>query len=204
MLENLVLLTGTVAHVSIKPKTSWVQVSFKMECDGFQAWVEVKGVNQADAAIQMLEALKGQKVIIRGRFASYVMKANPPEYPNETKRYQIAVSKGGIDLAECKAPVNYCMFGGTILEVREAAGVNFVEVGIPYHNPSTDSYGTYLTRVRCPEGVSPVAEDRVVVMGKVVEGDVKGVLVSATQIVGTQKPPTPSSVAADVPSPQEA
>mgnify|MGYP001569012708 CR=1 FL=1 len=205
MLENLVLLTGTVLHVSIKPKTNWVQASFKLECGGFQVWVEVKGLSLADRAIQMLEGLKEQHVIIRGRLASYVMKANPPDYPTETKRYQIAVSKGGIDLASL-ATINYCMFGGTILAVKTAAGVTFAEVGIPYHNPTTDEYGTYLARVRCAESITPIPkpEDKVVVIGTVVEGDAKGILIHATQVIKTEKPPIPRPVAADVPSSQEA
>jgi len=204
MLENLVLLTGTVAHVSIKPKSTWVQGSFKLDCGDFQTWIEIKGLNPADRAIQMLEGLKDQQIILRGRFTSYVMKANPPEYPNETKRYQISVSKGAIDLVDGEVGVNYCMFSGVVHEARETgAGVLFAEVGITYHNPSNDTYGTYITRIQCPTGTVLEPKEKIVVIGTIAEGDAKGMLVHASQILKTQKPPVPSSVAADVSSSQE-
>ena len=209
MLENLVMLTGTVTQVSVKPKENFIQVSLKLECEDFQPWVEVKGLSQADRMIQTIQDLKGQQVVLRGRLSSYVMKANPPKYPNETKRYQIAVSKGGIDEAINPAPLNYCMFGGTIQEVKtSAAGDVFTQIGVPYHNPKENIYGTYITRVRCPKDTTLEKGTKVVVVGSLMWPDNNGVLVNATQIFQTRKPTTNSPpqdsdepiVAADVSS----
>lgn len=174
MNENTAFLTGTLSHIKIEDKGTWLKGSALLKGADVDLWIEIKSLAKGDRAIQTLPQLEGQRVLVRGRLSSYTMKAKPPQYPNDRTFYQFAVPKNSIQPISDGPDVNRCAFIGKVLEARQnEAGTWFAEMALPYRDVKNNTFREYLARVRfgdrvITKGDQLFVEGRVQVVNKAV------------------------------------
>lgn len=186
MLDNEVRLGGVVEYVRVKPQKTWVNCSLKLRGPGdFEYWVKVGGLNVGDRALQRVQDLKGNAVIIRGGMSSYAMPAKPPDYPNDRTIWELSMGKSGYLLVRKSDALEVntaCFVGRVVRSKADSNGRLGLEVTIRYARPKTKDYGSHSARVRCPEGITEIEDDaEIFVVGRVIT-DRLGALVVAQQL----------------------
>jgi len=170
VLENTAFVTGVLSHIKLEDKGTWIKGSALLKQPGLDLWIEIKGVEKADRAVQSLPELDGQRVLVRGRLSSFVMKANPPNYPNSRVFYTFAVPKSSIEkIDDAQADVNWGSFvGGTVNKAESnSTGICFAEVALPYRDVKNKVFKDYLARVRCPEGITVTEGEKISMTGTI-------------------------------------
>jgi hypothetical protein len=182
MLDNEVRLGGTVEQVTVRPAKDWVNGSLKLKTPTFETWVKIGGLSVGDKALERIQALPGKHVVLQGRLSSYDLKAKPPDYPDARTVWELAIGKNGYWLGIPNG-VNVAFCVGKVKRTKVADdGSVRAEIGIRYSKPSTNDFGTYSARVRCPAGTTLQVEQEIFFTGHLMV-DSLGVLLDATAVI---------------------